>query len=386
MKKIVCILTAFICCIGVAASAESHIGIQGSIADRTDSNIVYIDLYEEDNTISMISDLIPDIIIQSANDHADLYDMFRIFFDLSTEKTISLRNEAENLYRDWIQSRYSETNEGIYTGPLFEKATSVCVTEFMLSDLIHYVVQQSGKNPVSQNSKNSEYQYDEILLAAAAEMGSDAVKYYNPLVRTKNYDHYKYISFDIISGNQVILSLSMDNSHHNRKRILITHMENGRYYFRDIAVQYNQQSIIMDCELFSSDKSVFDPLRIEPLIHESFSLTSENGKHSQSIAYTCENSQKELLVSGTGTLSYNKIEGYLQLGEEKEDVVFLTATMDEKQKPDLSSYQMMHMDHKEENDLILNIFMSGLMERMTHILPLFPAFYQNIIMKILMTR
>ena len=76
MKKIVCILTAFICCIGVAASAESHIGIQGSIADRTDSNIVYIDLYEEDNTISIISDLIPDIIIQSANDHADLYDMF----------------------------------------------------------------------------------------------------------------------------------------------------------------------------------------------------------------------------------------------------------------------------------------------------------------------
>ena len=342
MKKIVCILTAFICCIGVAASAESHIGIQGSIADRTDSNIVYIDLYEEDNTISMISDLIPDIIIQSANDHADLYDMFRIFFDLSTEKTISLRNEAKNLYRDWIQSRYSETNEGIYTGPLFEKATSVCVTEFMLSDLIHYVVQQSGKNPVSQNSTNSEYQYDEILLAAA-EMGYDAVKYYNPLVRTKNY-------------------------------------------YRDIAVQYNQQSIIMDCELFSSDKSVFDPLRIEPLIHESFSLTSDNGKHSQSIAYTCENSQKELLVSGTGTLSSNKIEGYLQLGEEKEDVVFLTATMDEKQKPDLSSYQMMHMDHKEENDLILNIFMSGLMERMTHILPLFPAFYQNIIMKILMTR
>ena len=88
MKKIVCILTAFICCIGVAASAESHIGIQGSIADRTDSSIVYIDLYEEDNTISMISDLIPDIIIQSANDHADLYDMFRIFFDLSTEKII----------------------------------------------------------------------------------------------------------------------------------------------------------------------------------------------------------------------------------------------------------------------------------------------------------
>ena len=66
--------------------------------------------------------------------------------------------------------------------------------------------------------------------------------------------------------------------------------------------------------------------------------------------------------------------------------MFLTATMDEKQKPDLSSYQMMHMDHKEENDLILNIFMYGMMERMTHILPLFPAFYQNIIMKILMTR
>ena len=218
MKKIVCILTAFICCIGVAASAESHIGIQGSIADKTDSNIVYIDLYEEDNTISMISDLIPDIIIQSANDHADLYDMFRIFFDLSTEKTISLRNEAKNLYRDWIQSRYSETNEGIYTGPLFEKATSVCVTEFMLSDLIHYAVQQSGKNPVSQNSKNSEYQYDEILLAAAAEMGSDAVKYYNPLVRTKNYDHNQYLSFDIISGNQVILTLSLDNSRHNRKK------------------------------------------------------------------------------------------------------------------------------------------------------------------------
>ncbi len=386
MKKIVCILTAFICCMGFTASAESHIGIQGSIADRTEYNTVYFDLYEEDNTISMISDLIPDMIVQSANGHADLYDMFRIFFDLSPDKTISLQNRAENLYRNWIQSRYSETIEGVFSGPLFEKATSVCVTEFMLSDLIQHAEQQSEKNTISQNSEKSKYQYDEIILAAAAEIGSAAVKQYNPLVRAKNYDHNQYLSFDIISGNQVILTLSLDNSRHNRKRILITHMENGRYYFRNIAVQYKQQSIIMDCELFSSDKSVYDELTIIPLIHESYRFSSDSDGHSAKIAYTCENAQKEILVSGTGTLSSTTIEGYLQLGEEKEDIIFLTATMDQKQKPDLSSYQMMHMDQKKGNDIILNALMSGMLERMTRILPLFPAFYQNIILNMLIPR
>lgn len=378
MKRTACILMAFICCICFTASAGSHIGIQWDLAGKTNSSIVHIDLYDENDMISMISDMIPDIMIQSSDNNTNLFGLFSLIFDLSPEWFVDFRNRAEDILREWIQTRNKEFSTGIYTGPLFDKAASVCVTEFMLSDLILYIEQITGQGNTGHDP--------ERLIACAARNVRDIINTNNPLIRVKNYDNDKYISADVISGYQVIMTFSLDNTSDGLKRIQITQRENGRYFLRDITAQYDDKGFSLDNEIFSSDSSIFDRLEEEPFIRESCNYVSDS-EETGKLSYTFEAAQKDIKIAMTGNVSEAEAEGYIKLGEDSEAVFSFLIVQDEKKKDqDPASYQVLYLDQKEEYPIISLTFKAGLINRMAEILPSLPAAYQNFIMEMIVNR
>ena len=242
--------------------------MQANIFNVTENQTIHIDLYKNQNVISTVSDIIPGVMIQSTDTNTNLYNILRIAFEISPQKIIGFFKKTKELYREWIQSRYTESYTGVYTGPFFDKAESVRITEYLLSDLIQYTERILKQYKPEKDNSHTEPDYDEVLLSCIAELGAHAVEKYNPLIREKNYENNRYITIDIISMDQVIMTLSVDCSKANMTKVIISHKEKGRYYYRSIEIRKNQNSMHLTNELFSSDGNILDEIREQPFTRE----------------------------------------------------------------------------------------------------------------------
>lgn len=385
MKRIICILIILINCVCSTAISETHIGIQGTVVSGKNNKTVLFDLFRDnDRTVAMTSSLTSDYVIRDSDELLqNAYSTVNMIFDITPESIALLTARLHGIYRDWLETRYMERSEGIYTGPLFGKATSVCVTEYMLSDITQFMKNQYIPSTEHGNEKQSNTVSCDMLLERFICWAESLYEEYNPLVRMKSYDSNRYITFDLLKQDQVILTLSVDNTVENEKRILITQKENNLYYFRDIYAQYDRSRLVVTTRLYCSKGSIFENVSKEDLlICEQFTLTESNQK--SSISYDCVNKKEEKILSLTGDVTFDQVNISIFIqGSESENII-ITASRDT-QIPGITSDTVKGTDayHEADSDEYSIAFMSGLSFFLAEAVPMLPVSGQKIIYQML---
>ena len=384
MKRIICILIILINCVCSTAISETHIGIQGTVVSGKNNKTVLFDLFwDNDRTIAMTSSLTSDYVIRDSDELQNAYSIVNMIFDITPESIALLTARLHGIYRDWLETRYTERSEGIYTGPLFGKATSVCVTEYMLSDITQFMKNQYLPSVEYENKKQSNTEYCDMLLECficGAERLSAA---YNPLVRMKSYDSDRYIIFDLMKQDQVILTLSVDNTVENEKRVLITQKENNLYFFRDIYAQYDRSKCVLSTKLYCDKGSFYENVSQDDfLICEHFTLT-ESGQQ-RSISYDCENKKEEKILSVTGGVTFDQVNISIFIQDSESENIIITASRDT-QTPGITSDTVKEPDayHEADSNEYSIAFMSGLSLFLAEAVPMLPVSGQKIIYQML---
>ena len=120
MKRIICILTVIICCYCSTAIGETHIGIQGTVVSEQNNKTVLFDIFLNDDQATLItSTLIPDYAVRNHDEVSDIYSTVSMLLGITPQLIDSFIIQGEEIYHEWLKSRYSERSDGIYTGSLF---------------------------------------------------------------------------------------------------------------------------------------------------------------------------------------------------------------------------------------------------------------------------
>ncbi|MBR5961263.1 MAG: hypothetical protein IKZ98_09755 [Clostridia bacterium] len=375
MKRAICILTVMICCICSTARTETHIGIQGTIVSETENKTVLFDLFsEEDKTTLISSTLAPDYAVRIPEKDQAVYTTARMLFGISPESIALFMSRIDELYQGWMKTRYSESAEGIYSGPVFKKASSVCVTEFMLSDFTQYISNERNLQPAHSDGKQTGSQADDLILLCFTEAVGSLAAAYNPLVRIKSYDNDSYISVDLLKQDQVILTISMDNTKGNDKRILITHKENNRYYFHDIYALVSMEEIWLLSNVYRGRGPAFENVTEKDLlISESISLKTDQNNICR-INYACGTEKKGNILSMNGMTSSDRLEGVVSFQDGNKENIKIEASLDTK-KPDMNPDQIKVMESDSAEYRMA--FMTGTMLFLADIIPLLPPVTQT---------
>ena len=387
MKKRICILIIIISCICSSAIGDTHIGIQGTVLSENNNNqkTVVIDLFRYDETTTLItSSLIPDYIIRNSDIHQNIYNTINNLLGITPERIIHFTERIDGIYQEWLNTRYTEYSEGVYTGTLFGKASSVCTTEYMLSDFTQFIKNHYTDDKESGNKKDSNTECCDMLLECFTNFTDALASEYNPLVRMKSYDSGTYVTYEILKQTQVILTLSIVNVKEHEKRILIAHNENNRYYFHDIYVQSDRSQFALLNRLYSGNSPYYENVsQDELIICEHFSLTA--GDLQCSITYDCENDKTQKILSVTGSISSEKLAASIFLQDSTSENIFLSASKDDDQMTGLNSDTRKVLDNQNvsDNNVYRIELMSGLSLFLADAVPMLPVHSQKLLYQML---
>lgn len=376
MKRIICILTAVICCICSIAAGETHIGIQGTIVSEESGKTVLFDLFRNnDNTVMITSTLTPDYAIRNQEDIQNIYGSAEMFFGITPGSIESFISEMDATYHEWLKTRYHRFSEGIYTGSFFRRASTVYSTEYMLSDLIQYFKNSSYTESGTENRNI----FRECIIHFADNLAAE----YNPLVRMKSYDSDSYINLEFVEKDQVIMTIAFDNTKENEKRILITQKETGRYYFRDIYIQYNNGESSILTNLYSSGQALYDNISQEELLFsEYFALTGS--KQPYSMTYHCGTQKTGELLSVKGSVGPDEIRAGIFLQEsQKENIVFSAVKDNETPAINPDQMKILNNNNLSESNEYRIAFMSGASLFLVEIIPMLPVSSQKLLYQII---
>lgn len=383
MKKIICILIIIISCICSTAVGDTHIGIQGTVlSENTDNHkSVLFDIFRYDEgTILTTSSLTPDHVIRNSDEYQNLYHSINMLFGLTPEKIALFTEKFDEIYREWLNTRYTVLSEGVYTGTLFGKASTVCVAEYMLSDLTQFIKNHYSDDAESGYRIQSTAESCNMLMDCFTCFAESLSAEYNPLVRMKSYDEGRYITYELLQQDQVILIMSLDYSKENAKRILITHKENNRYYFRDVYVRYDRGAFDLLNRLYGGNSPFYENLFQEDLIIcEHFSLVP--GDLGCSFTYDCENDKADKIVSAAGSISSEKMEAGIFLQNSKSENIILSASKDDVHMTENTSDTSKVLDNNNvsDNNEYRIAFMSGLSFFLAEAVPMLPVSSQKLL-------
>ena len=385
MKKIICILIIMICCVCSTAGGETHIGIQGTVVSENNNNqTLLIDFIRYDDKETLItSTLTPDCVIRVTDEHLNIFSAVNMLFNITPDTIALFTEQIEGIDREWLTTRYTEYSEGIYTGTLLGKASSVCSTEYMLSDLAQFIKNHYKHNAGFGNDEDSNTESCVMLLECFTCLAETLAEKYNPIVRMKRYDNDRYVTYELLKQDQVILTLSIDNTKGNEKRILISHKENNRYYFRDIHAQYGRNEIDLMSGLYCSISPLFENVHQEDMIIcEHFTLTE--GDLQCSIDYDCENRNKDTILSLKGSVTSEKMDAGISLQDSKKVNIILSAIKDTPRAENTPDTKRV-LDENSDSDIneFRMAFMSGLSIFLAEAVPMLPVSSQNMLYQML---
>ena len=308
-----------------------------------------------------------------------MFALIKSIFAVTPGKLQSMIGYLEEINTQWMKTRNICEYEGIYSGVLFSKASTVCSTQFLFTDYIHFC-ENSIRSIKDEN--------ESVWLSAVLRMGGYLAEQYNPEISIKSYDKNKYLTMDIILQNDVFMTVSVDNTKgKNEKRIVLSHRENGRYFFHDIRIQADQTKAVLTSDLYSSPDSVFPENEdYALLVSEQLSLT--NGEVKETFfRYKCLDGDQKRLISSDGKMENDCMEGKIYLlEEEKEWAVISSAVHKNSREPIPESKKTLKSGREEDCAEFQIALFSGLTVIVSEIIPVLPMKLQKMLMEYIFTQ
>ena len=381
MRRTVCFLAVIALLCGSCACADLHSDIKCVPAGKSGTAVTF-DLYEQEGAVYTVSSLFPDHVYIYRNDSGISFTVtdFTVMLSQRSELAAAADTLIGSRFAQWIGKRLSEPQYGVWTGELFDRASSVRNAEFGIDELISFLDVQTDP----QDPEGSPLRYVRLLAyKAALNLANSGMT-----VSVCSFDEGKYLSAEVHQQDDVIMTVSADCSESSAKHIRIIYREEGRYYFRDISFRCDGERFTAETALRSSDASSFAGAKDGLLFSETF--TANDGTD-QSVGFEWRfeaPALKDLLiVSGSakteGTDSA-RVDASVSIGEPGNTVLLISASDEPLARPvSFTDKEEVTADNKTGSDWIQLSATSGLMMIAAEIIPALPAPYQKIIWNLL---
>ena len=380
MKKIICILVIAVLMAGSAAYADQHLEMICCFSGATEKTNVSYDLYEQEEQIIAVSTLFPDYAAVIPKGEGCSLSSVNSFLSLTPEMMIDLQNTADSMIITYLESRLSVPENGVYAGELFTDANTRRTAEFPLSDLTGFL-QEDTYNHVSGGSAS--------LLSILAGVIGDSLKQREIILSVQSFNQEQFLSCSITEQNQVIMTVSIDRSQRNERRILIGYREDGLYCYRDVDIKNEQNHIDVRSAFRTGSASSYQrAAEEEPLFTEETILT---GEKDEPIAFQYMLSSgvlsSPMYISGTfaGQENQASLNATVRInGPEKEESISVSLILEPLSRPvSVSDKKTIDMTDEKENAIIPLTAASNAALLAAEILPAFPENYQKLIMKLI---
>ena len=388
MKRFLCALTVLICLSASFAAADSHMAVDCSFSGMNAGRFITVDLYDQDGQTTMVSSLFPETaVVPDASDGFLPFSDYSAFICLTPEIISETVREAEQLISEWTGGLTGETAAGVYSGTLFDKASTLKSCAFSLTDFQNHL-RNRIQSLITEAESDTSKAVVCYLLARITEALRPAGLETDPQVLCREYDGGKYLTFLLTDHDDVLSALSLDLSAETEKRMMISYKENGTYSHIDHILRLDDRQVTIESSFGTSAGSVL-PSGEDLLIRMAFTLEpkSEEECAFQGIvhAYGLE---KGLIINGTLNPSDNAPAGFrasAYIDGQESDALNITIYSETLNRPvSFSDKRIRHMNTESENAEIRLAASSGLLSLAAAVFPALPADYQNLLTRILL--
>ena len=377
MKKIFCLIIAFIL-YAACASADCYLEATFSFPVLSDNRIETIDLYEQENIITAVSTLIPEYAVITDQSMYSSLSIFHSLCSLNPGTIIQNTQKADKQVRDMIEQYLSDPVPGIYSGELFENAVSVRTARFQLSEFLTFII----------NTLDLTDESFTVTCKAALSSMLSSLEQTDPeqeiFIELRVFGNWQYISALLFNQKQVVMTISSDLSSAAAKRILICYSDNGRYYFRDIVIEDDNDTITFTASLRSGSKSIYQQVSTDkPLTAVQLTVTKERFD----LEMYGNGLSEPLLAAGTAVAQDNgeaQLTAKVFIKDHVEQAIDICVSLSQMARPiSFSDKETINLSDQKENAGFIITAVSKATELAAEMIPTLPDEYQKIMIKML---
>ena len=163
------------------------------------------------------------------------------------------RKRVEDVFFTWLKKQPAEHSKGLYSGDLFTRAYARSISVFRLEDFTRYLHDELSL--YEKTDIDSDDQAYVILLYTFAQLCQKGGEE-NLLVQALQFDDGKYITMNIMRKNSTVMTLSIDFTEQNSRKMVCTFRENEN--IRTIESEYvsSVEQISLQRKHYVSDHAV----------------------------------------------------------------------------------------------------------------------------------
>ena len=377
-KRYFMIISVLLCIMYTAAIADEHVCVQGFFCGSTENLPFSADLYKQDDRLFIVSSLLPEIAVSVSDGQNRITECISAILSINTEQLEYTIKADERIFSAWIQQLFRETRSGVFTGDVFDRATTVTTSSFLLSDYLRYT-EMSLMN-FEANGNETEEKRNSYLLSALK--GIQYIFRDEKLnIQLQSYDEGSYYTVSVIKQHEVFMTVSVDNTLHDCRHMVVGYRENGRYYFRDVLLSIQTESFAISSGLYCSNCSSYRMLTSDSLLFtERFSVAKDK-EGMDVFQYSVETPSMTEPFAVSGSIAGDEIRMKMFLQQTGNDLCSVSVYKDNmKNTVSFSDKKTMYYDRINDREEIHMTFLAGIMQLAADIIPALPLFYQKILM------
>ena len=382
-KKLFCLLAVLILNLQCSACAEKHILLTGTLNSAPDVSLT-AELYENQDELLVFSSLFPAAYISMAKQEKNLSGSDLLC--LRPDRAAAAMRAFWSELLSWSTAQNVKKKSGFFTGDLFDFASTMEETEFGAGEIMLFLRELCEK---ATDHPGDSILSDPIMAVILKRFASSVLPdLYGAGIRCKvrSFDSGKYAVMQFFNAEGILFTLSADYSGKEENRFLISHTENGRYFFRIISLSNQAKETKVSVELYSSTEESFRsaqtgyPILTEQLNwsrREEDTCVFEYSLHSPSL-------EAPLMLAGSAAFDQNgcivasKADLYIQGGEEKFRITLSADNENAAPRMDEERTRIDWQRADQRGELTLTL-LANLTQFATRILPLLPETYQKMI-------
>ena len=368
------------------AAGEAHINIQAVYSDSSGGRVASADFYQQNNQIIAVSTLFPELAV-SLNEQNDI--LFRIIPDalslMHPEQFDAMIMQIDTVLSEWMNENPGTVSEGVFAGETFQHAENVCRYESPMNELLEYIC--SNIKNINKPDMLS-YEAGDICILCC-EMLQKVSAGSNPAVCISKYDEGKYYTVSINENEKTIYTLSVDKSEDKTIDAVFGIKAGGRYYYRSIKCQYDQNRISVQSSLYSGTESSYRAVsKHTALFKESVSMT-EAEDQTVTIQGKLESWKLPIPVILNGNCQvkedeYAQLDFYVLPENTYEQQFHINACLEKQIRPvSFPDKKITDIRNEKDSEQFSKACFSGFSELVAEIVPRLPIDYQRILIDLL---
>lgn len=292
LKKLCLILVAIVMLTGSALADDSRIAVQVIIHQKDNESALTAEMLIRDDEILLTSGLFPSYAFSVTDNHPALSETSAAMkefnpFDLS---------KIAPFLTGMIQNLNPETAEGVFSGDLFDNASSVMKGRFILNSLMN-ILTGEDENKLLPGSAVTEIASE---LFSISDLSNIEIQY-------NLYDEGNYLILNGLENDQTFFTISFNFTDPSAVKALLGYADEGaNYYWK------SEVSILSENDLNYSSVLIADPqkkgyrsiMQNKPILTENWNVKLSESR--KILSFTGEilpaNDKKPVDVSGSVSL------------------------------------------------------------------------------------